>query len=162
MSYINQIVEDGVTYDIGAKNLVDGFTQSTAGVNALDAHAGKTLYDTLTTDYATNTSVSNVSDRVGGISTTTFVISGGGSTTINTAANARFLIILTGRYNTHQGLIVGGTNGSGTAAIKTIEAASAITVDTSTNYKLKFTNSHATNTSDVVVIMYGTTKTVNT
>lgn len=28
-------------------NLVDGFTQSTAGVNALDAHAGKTLNDSL-------------------------------------------------------------------------------------------------------------------
>lgn len=59
MSYINQIVEDGVTYDIQAKaldstldatilkksNLVNGFTQTTAGVNALDAAAGKTLND---------------------------------------------------------------------------------------------------------------------
>lgn len=43
MSYINQIVEDGVTYDISAKNLVNGFTQTTPGVNALDAAAGKTL-----------------------------------------------------------------------------------------------------------------------
>lgn len=46
MSYINQIVEDGVTYDIGAKNLVNDFTQTTSGVNALDAVAGKTLNDT--------------------------------------------------------------------------------------------------------------------
>ena len=63
MSYISQIVVDSTTYDIEAKaldstldatlihvsNLVDGFTQSTAGVNALDAHAGKTLNDDLTT-----------------------------------------------------------------------------------------------------------------
>ena len=47
MSYINQIVEDGVTYDIAAKNLVNGFTQTTAGVNALDAAAGKSLNDSL-------------------------------------------------------------------------------------------------------------------
>lgn len=49
MSYINQIVEDGVTYDIAAKNLVNGFTQTTPGVNALDAAAGKSLNDSLTT-----------------------------------------------------------------------------------------------------------------
>lgn len=47
MSYINQIVADGVTYDIGAKNLVNDFTQTTAGVDALDAAAGKTLNDSL-------------------------------------------------------------------------------------------------------------------
>ena len=47
MSYINQIVEDGVTYDIAAKNLVNGFTQTTPGVNALDAAAGKSLNDSL-------------------------------------------------------------------------------------------------------------------
>lgn len=46
MAYINQIVVDSTTYDIGAKNLVNGFTQTTAGVNALDAAAGKTLNDT--------------------------------------------------------------------------------------------------------------------
>lgn len=59
MSNISQIVEDGVAYDIEAKaldstldatilkksNLVNGFTQDTAGVNALDAAAGKTLND---------------------------------------------------------------------------------------------------------------------
>ena len=49
MSYINQIKVDNTTYDIGAKNLVNGFTQTTAGANALDAAAGKTLNDTLTT-----------------------------------------------------------------------------------------------------------------
>lgn len=47
MSYINQIVKDGVTYDIAAKNLVNGFTQTTPGVNALDAAAGKSLNDSL-------------------------------------------------------------------------------------------------------------------
>ena len=61
MAYVKQVVEDGVTSDIKAvaldstldatllhkSELVDGFTQTTAGVNALDAHAGKTLNDTL-------------------------------------------------------------------------------------------------------------------
>ena len=60
MSYISQIVVDGVAYDVQAKaldstldatilkktNLVNGFTQTEAGVNALDAAAGKTLNDT--------------------------------------------------------------------------------------------------------------------
>lgn len=54
MSYINQIVEDRVAYDIAAKNLVDGFTQDTPGVNALDAAAGKRL----------NTSLANLSDSL--------------------------------------------------------------------------------------------------
>lgn len=60
MSYVKTINEDGVVSDIMAKaldptldatvlkksNLVNGFTQDTAGVNALDAAAGKTLNDT--------------------------------------------------------------------------------------------------------------------
>lgn len=72
MSYINQIVEDGVTYDIAAKNLVNGFTQTTPGVNALDAAAGKSLNDSLanlstdvSTNYATKTDLSNLSTNVG-------------------------------------------------------------------------------------------------
>ena len=81
MSYINQIVEDGVTYDIQAKaldstldatilkksNLVNGFTQTTPGVNALDAAAGKSLNDSLanlstdvSTNYATKTDLTNI------------------------------------------------------------------------------------------------------
>lgn len=59
MSYINQIVEDGVTYDIAAKNLVNGFTQTTAGVNALDAAAGKTLNDSLA-NCATKTDLTDI------------------------------------------------------------------------------------------------------
>lgn len=61
MPYVNNIKEDGVTYDIQAKaldptldatilrksELVNGFTQTTPGVNALDAAAGKTLNDSL-------------------------------------------------------------------------------------------------------------------
>ena len=45
MSNIREIQVDNTTYDIAAKNLVNGFTQTTAGVNALDAAAGKTLND---------------------------------------------------------------------------------------------------------------------
>lgn len=68
MSNINQIQVDNTTYDVQAKaldstldatlihtsNLVDGFTQTEAGVNALDAAAGKTLNDSLA-NYATKT-----------------------------------------------------------------------------------------------------------
>lgn len=71
MSYINQIVEDGVTYDIAAKNLVNGFTQTTPGVNALDAAAGKSLNDSLanlstnvSTNYATKTDLTNITPSV--------------------------------------------------------------------------------------------------
>ena len=86
MSYINQIVEDGVTYDIAAKNLVNGFTQTTPGVNALDAAAGKSLNDSLanlstdvSTNYATKTELSN---RIV-VETVSF-----GTYTVNSGANS--------------------------------------------------------------------------
>lgn len=61
MPYVKTINEDGVVSDIMAKaldpeldaavlkrtNLVNGFTQDTAGINALDAKAGKTLNDSV-------------------------------------------------------------------------------------------------------------------
>lgn len=61
MSYVKTIKEDGVVSDIMAvaldptldatilhkSELVNGFTQTTAGVNALDAAAGKSLNDSL-------------------------------------------------------------------------------------------------------------------
>lgn len=61
MSYVKTINEDGVVSDIMAKaldptldatvlkksNLVNGFTQTTPGANALDAAAGKSLNDSL-------------------------------------------------------------------------------------------------------------------
>lgn len=61
MPYVKTINEDGVVSDIMAKaldstldatilkksNLVNGFTQTTPGVNALDAAAGKSLNDSL-------------------------------------------------------------------------------------------------------------------
>ena len=62
MSYINQIVEDGVTYDIAAKNLVNGFTQTTPGVNALDAAAGKSLNDSLANTDATVATKADAAD----------------------------------------------------------------------------------------------------
>lgn len=54
MSYVKTINEDGVVSDIMAKAidpdlLINGFTQTTPGVNALDAAAGKTLNDSLST-----------------------------------------------------------------------------------------------------------------
>lgn len=80
MSYVKTINEDGVVSDIMAKaidptlnatilkkaDLVNGFTQTTPGVNALDAAAGKSLNDSLanlstdvSTNYATKTDLSN-------------------------------------------------------------------------------------------------------
>jgi hypothetical protein len=47
MAFIRKIRRDGKSYDVGAKNLQNDFTQTEAGVNALDAAAGKTLNDTL-------------------------------------------------------------------------------------------------------------------
>lgn len=53
MPYVKTINEDGVVSDIMAKAidpdlLINGFTQTTPGVNALDAAAGKTLNDAFT------------------------------------------------------------------------------------------------------------------
>lgn len=77
MPYVNNIKEDGVTYDIQAKaldptldatilrksELVNGFTQTTPGVNALDAAAGKSLNDSLS-NYATKTNLANFETEV--------------------------------------------------------------------------------------------------
>lgn len=72
MSYVKTINEDGVVSDIMAvaldptldatllhkSELVNGFTQTTAGVNALDAAAGKSLNDSLS-NCATKTELAN-------------------------------------------------------------------------------------------------------
>ncbi len=47
MAFIRKIRRDGKSYDVGAKNLQNDFTQTEAGVNALDAAAGKSLNDSL-------------------------------------------------------------------------------------------------------------------
>ena len=72
MPYVKTINEDGVVSDIMAKaidptldatilkkaDLVNGFTQTTPGVNALDAAAGKSLNDSLS-NCATKTELAN-------------------------------------------------------------------------------------------------------
>lgn len=73
MPYVKTINEDGVVSDIMAvaldptldatllhkSELVNGFTQTTAGVNALDAAAGKSLNDSLS-NCATKTELANI------------------------------------------------------------------------------------------------------
>lgn len=77
MPYVKTISEDGVVSDIMAKaldptldatvlhksELVNGFTQTTPGVNALDAAAGKSLNDSLS-NCATKTDLTNITPSV--------------------------------------------------------------------------------------------------
>ena len=82
MHYVKTINEDGVVSDIMAKaldptldaavlkrtNLQNDFTQTEAGVNALDAAAGKTLNDSLANTNASITNLKNGMDAFSGVS----------------------------------------------------------------------------------------------
>ena len=114
MSYINQIVEDGVTYDIAAKNLVNGFTQTTAGVNALDAAAGKSLNDSLANTERMWTYIGSNASRT--------------LTVFNDTVNARLVAIGHVSYADLQGIYMVNTTRA-----YTIVSASGITITVSNN-----------------------------
>ena len=110
MSYINQIVEDGVTYDIAAKNLVNGFTQTTPGVNALDAAAGKSLNDRLANyvPYYVREVVINKSYTIGAHSSLNI---GPDFDEVKPLSGYTFLQILGGKGNGDVGLVVSAGSG---------------------------------------------------
>lgn len=118
MAYVKKVKRDNAQYDIKAvaldaqldatllhkSNLVNGFTQTTPGVNALDAAAGKSLNDSLanlstdvSTNYATKTDLSN---RV-----SVFSPSPGAVTTVTIKADENIMLIA-GRRGTNAFLAV--------------------------------------------------------
>ena len=161
MSDIKQIQVDSTTYDIKAvaldsaldatlihkSNLVDGFTQSAAGVNALDAHAGKTLNDGLSSvagAISTNSTLTTTIDTMlangvyamnGASAVGTFPANSGkygvlssikrGTSTFQTLMTAQNIWTRSvdnnvGAWHGHDGEILTGTiNGSSTSGGKT-------------------------------------------
>lgn len=228
MAYISQIVVDGVAYDVQAKaldstldatilkktNLVNGFTQTTAGVNALDAAAGKTLNDTKATKSAptlyfkigtqdgdpqssyphvefrstgnssngrslslsyytaSDTSTTNylidkngvflpsIQNRFNGLSTFAFDVNGGANKALTVDNEARFAILFSGRYASHQGFVVFGCSSSGAIAHTDVALPSSISFTTATN-KLTITNGHGSLTARCLVIMMTDTASVH-
>lgn len=138
MSNINQIQVDSATYDIEAKaldstldatilknsNLVNGFTQDTAGVNALDAAAGKTLYDEKApTSHASSETTygQGTSSNYGHVKLSDSYTSSGGAASAGVAASSK---AVADAFDKHQPLS-GSANGTSTSTPTT----TSITVD---------------------------------
>lgn len=196
MPYVKTINEDGVVSDIMAKaldptldatllhktELENDLTQTTAGINALDAAQGKVLNDAISTldgavvkkaDLAngfTQTTTKQKAldavagktlyDKIGGFCTFGFTLSGGASQQLTVANDARFAIIFSGRYTTHQGMAIFGSNTSGAVTETDIHIPTNVSFTTATN-KLTVTNGHQSNTARCLVIMLSDTPTVS-
>lgn len=164
MAYVKTINEDGTVSDIMAvaldptldatllhkSELENDLTQTTAGTNALDAAQGKVLAD----------SIGAINTRLGGFCTFSFTLSGGASQQLTVANDARFAIIFSGRYVTHQGMAIFGSNTSGAITETDIHIPNNVSFTTATN-KLTVTNGHQSNTARCLVIMLSDTPTVS-
>lgn len=124
-------------------DLANGFTQTTTKQKALDAVAGKTLYD-----------------KIGGFCTFGFTLAGGASQQLTVANDARFAIIFSGRYASHQGMAIFGSNTSGAITETDIHIPTNVSFTTATN-KLTVTNGHQSNTAQCLVIMLSNTPNVS-
>lgn len=144
---VSKTLNDALTTLNGAvvkkADLVNGFTQETAGVNALDAKAGKTLYD-----------------KIDGFCTFGFTLAGRASQQLTVANEARFAILFSGRYTTHQGMAIFGSNTSGALTETDIHIPTNVSFTLATN-KLTVTNGHQSNTARCLVIMLSDTPTVS-
>ena len=96
----------------------------------------------------------------GGFRSFGFTLAGSESKQLTVDNDARFAILLLGRYNTHQGLIIGGANTQGAVTYKEVVQASNISYTTATN-KLTIVNGHSSNTATCLCIMLGDTATVS-
>lgn len=134
---------DGVV--VKKANLVNGFTQTTAGVNALDAVAGKTLYD-----------------RLDGFCTLGFNIPADGSITLNVNNSARFMIVGTAPNTNAMLALLCAANGTGSATtVQELHLGSYITYVSGQN-TLTLSCSHSSHSPKCVCIMFNNTPTVST
>lgn len=125
-------------------NLVNGFTQTTAGVNALDAVAGKTLHD-----------------RMDGLCSFGFNLPSGGSIALNVNNSARFMVVGTAPNTAVMFAILCATNGTGSATtVQDLYLGSAIT-HTSAQSKLTIANSNTSHSPKCLCIMFNNTPTVS-
>jgi len=125
-------------------NLVNGFTQTTAGQNALDAVAGKTLHD-----------------RMDGFCAFGFNLPAGGSTALNVNHSARFMVVGTAPNTSVMFAILCATNGTGSATmVQDLYLGSAITHTTAQD-KLTIANSNTSHSPKCLCIMFNNTPTVS-
>ena len=125
-------------------NLVNGFTQTTAGQNALDAVAGKTLYD-----------------RLDGFCSFGFNLPAGGSTVLNVNNSARFMIVGTAPNTNAMLALLCATNGTGSATtVQELHLGSYITYASGQN-TLTLSCSHSSHTPKCLCIMFNNTPTVS-
>ena len=125
-------------------NLVNGFTQTTAGAKALDAVAGKTLYD-----------------RLDGFCVFGFNIPASGSVTLNVSNSARFMIVGTAPNTNAMLALLCATNGTGSATtVQELHLGSYITYTSGQN-TLSLSCSHSSHTPKCLCIMFNNTPTVS-
>lgn len=188
MSYVKTINEDGAVSDIMAKaldpaTLVNGFTQTTAGEKALDAAAGKTLNDSLSTldgavvkkaDLVNGFTQSTAGakaldavagktlyDRLDGFCVFGFNIPASGSVTLNVGNSARFMIVGTAPNTNAMLALLCATNGTGSATtVQELHLGSYITYVTGQN-TLSLSCSHSSHTPKCLCIMFNNTPTVS-
>ena len=124
-------------------NLVNGFTQTTAGQNALDAVAGKTLYD-----------------KISGVCTFGFNIPAEGSIVLNVNNSARFIVFGTAQNTNAMFALICGTNGTGSSTtVQALHEGSYIT-HAATQGKLTISNSY-TQSPKCLCVMFNDTPTVS-
>ena len=125
-------------------NLVNGFTQTTAGQNALDAVAGKTLHD-----------------RMDGFCALGFNLPAGGSIALNVNNSARFMVVGTAPNTSVMFAILCATNGNGSSTtVQDLYLGSAIT-HTSAQGKLTIANSNTSHSPKCLCIMFNDTPNVS-
>ena len=197
MSYVKTINEDGAVSDIMAKaldptldatllhkaELEDDLTQTTAGINALDAAQGKVLNDAIgTLDGAVVKKANLVNgftqttagvnaldakagktlyDRMDGFCSFGFNLPSGGSIALNVNHSARFMVVGTAPNTAVMFAILCATNGTGSSTtVQDLYLGSAIT-HTAAQDKLTISNSNTSHSPKCLCIMFNNTPTVS-
>lgn len=125
-------------------DLVNGFTQTTAGVNALDAVAGKTLHD-----------------RMDGFCSFGFNIPSQGSIALNVQNSARFIVMGTAPNTGVMFATLCATNGTGSnTTTQDLYIGSAIS-HTAAQGKFTIANSNTSHSPKCLCIMFNDTPTVS-
>lgn len=159
MSYVKTINEDGVVSDIMAKaldptldatvlhksELVNGFTQTTAGQNALDAAAGKSLNDSLANNLQTQ--ISKVSRANMSNKTFEFTVP---------SSSRHFVMAMSGYFEAQWvGVVFGGV--SGNVSVREIAKGTQITSVTTGQNSFTIQSSTTQNLDLIDILISGGT-----
>lgn len=190
MSYVKTINEDGVVSDIMAvaleatldatllhkTELEDDLTQTTAGINALDAAQGKVLNDAMVkkadlVNGFTQTTAGvkaldavagkTLYDKIGGFCTFGFNLPSGGSIALNVNNSARFMVMGVAPNTGVMFAILCATNGIGSSTVvQDLYLGSAITY-TAAQGKFTIANSNTSHSPKCLCVMFNDTPTVS-